>query len=167
MAARLAKALGLPVEVLLNAAGHASPIQQHEAVSALARLVGEPARVSVQLPVVDPDRPDLPPIERVQHLLSRREDAFVTRLSGKEHAPYEGECIVVRGREPVEGSGVILRLSGRLTAWTRTGDHLENGRGETTALPSRSRASSSGLSKRWTSSELARLLSVCRLRACE
>ena len=119
--AKLARALRLPEDALLNVAGFASAMQQQEAAARLETLIGSLEPVAVSLPVVDPEDPDLPPVERSTQLLRERLEGFVVRLSAPQNAPYTGE-IVASLRPPKDGQGVVVQRSGRLSAWTYHSD---------------------------------------------
>lgn len=114
---KLARALRLSEELLLNAAGHATSEQQAAALAKLSELVGEPAPVSVAYDVLDPDTGE-PTREKATHVMRAREKGFVIRLSGQADAIFDGECVVSTERMPVEGMGVIIKRNGRLSSST-------------------------------------------------
>lgn len=135
-ATQYADVMNLPRHLFLNAAWIATAEQHEAAMVELSRMLGEEIPVYVNLPVLDPSRPDLNaenPTRRRE--LRKQEDAFLVDLRGKEHAPYEGEVLAFSGRKPKEGQGVVAEVSGVLGAWTfhtsrPTGEWLENGTGE-------------------------------------
>lgn len=138
VAVRLADALNLPSEVLLNAAGYATENQVDGAMGKLADLVGAPAPVMVPLQVIDAASPDGPHVLMRARLMRRREDAFLIDLTGDENEPYVGEALVSRERKPKEGQAVIAVVGGRAGAWTwhtsrPTGDFLSRENGDKAA----------------------------------
>ena len=135
VAHRYADALNLPKEVVLNAAGYATPEQVDSAHTKLADLVGTPAPTMVTLPVVDPANPDGPQVRMRQRLMRRREDSFLIDLAGNENEPYVGEALVSRERKPREGQAVVAVVDGKAGAWVwhtsrPTGDFLSRENGE-------------------------------------
>lgn len=134
LSVKLADALRLPPDVLLNAAGHATEEQQRIAEEKLRAEIFETPPVSVFLSIVSADNPDRSTSLRRAVLLRKKEDAFITDLIDPANDPYVGECIVARGRTPSEGQGVVVRIGDTLSGWTwhslpRGGEFLENGRG--------------------------------------
>lgn len=125
LAVRLAKTLRLPEEAILNAAGHVNSKQQRDALNRLLELIGEPAPIEVALPVYDPDLGETR--ERSTHVLKNREAGFVVRLTGQRESMFDGECVVLTGRQPTIGQGVIIRHNDRLSAAIFAGDHVMRG----------------------------------------
>jgi transcriptional regulator with XRE-family HTH domain len=117
MAIKLARGVHLPEELVLNAAGHATPKQQQAAFAKLADLIGELAPIPVSYNVLDPDTGE-PTRERVTHFMRAREEGFAIRLSGQPDSMFDGECVVSTSRKPAEGQGVIILRNGRLSAAT-------------------------------------------------
>lgn len=117
VAIKLARALRLPEDVLLNAAGHTTSDQQVNAFTRLAEMVGTPPPVVVTYDVLDPET-GLPTRERVQHVVKTKEEGFVIRLAAQADDLYNGECIVSTERQPVEGIGVVIWRNDRLSAAT-------------------------------------------------
>jgi transcriptional regulator with XRE-family HTH domain len=138
VAVRLASALSLPPEILLNAAGYATTDQVDGALNRLADLVGTPAPVMVPMPMIDPLNPDEPSPRMRAKLLRRKEDAFLIELEGMENEPYVGLAVVSRERKPNEGKAVIAVVDGRAGAWVwhtsrPTGDFLSRENGDKAA----------------------------------
>lgn len=132
VALRLADALSLPRPVILNAAGYATPDQADGALEQLNDLVGAPAPVMVNLPVLDADNPTTVPSSTRARMLRRREDAFLVDLVGRENEPYVGEALVSTERKPRENAAVVAVVGGKAGAWTwhtsrPTGDFLSRG----------------------------------------
>ena len=128
-AVRLAQALALPREVLLNAAGFATTGQIDTAMNQLGHLVGSPAPVMAPLAVIDPADPDRATGQVRSRMMRHKEDAFIIDLSGAENEPYVGEAIVSRERKPKEGQAVVAIVGDKAGAWTwhtsrPTGDYL-------------------------------------------
>jgi transcriptional regulator with XRE-family HTH domain len=137
VAVRLAEALALPREIALNASGFATPIQAEAALARLADIIGSPAPVMANLPVLDPADPDAP-VNLLPHrkrLLRRQEDAFLVDLSGAENEPFVGEVMASRARRAKADQHVVAVAGGKVGAWTLrtsrpTGDYLERANGE-------------------------------------
>lgn len=138
VAHRLADALRLPTEVVLNAAGYATTTQLDEALGKLSDLVGTPPPIMVPLQVIDPGNPDGGSSLMRARLLKRKEDAFLIDLAGTDNEPYVGEALVSRERKPKEGQAVVAVVDGKAGAWTwhtsrPTGDYLARENGEKAA----------------------------------
>lgn len=136
-AAKLAEALDVPRDTLLNATGHATPQQTARAREALAAAIGEPTPVAQQIPVLDPNVPSADPARLATRLriVNRPENLFLIDLTSRDNTPYVGEALVSRERKPKEGQGVIAEVDDCLSAWTWhslpvTGDFIENGAGD-------------------------------------
>lgn len=137
VAVRLADALRLPRDIVLNACGFATPAQAQAAKAELSDLAGAPSPVTVSVPVMDLSDPDLPAdmLPRRQRVLQRTEDVFIVDLDAPGDRPYVGEVIASRARKPKEGTPVVALVHGRVGAWEwhssrPTGDWLVNGTGE-------------------------------------
>lgn len=107
-APRLARALHLDTDVVLNVFGLATTEQRKSATARLAEVVG--AGREVDLPVVGADGEPTGEVRRVE--LPNADDAFV--LVGDEH-PWTGDLVVSRTRVPTDGMGVVV-LNGNLRA---------------------------------------------------
>lgn len=137
VAARLAASLNLPIETLLNAAGHASETQRAKAITALREMVGAPAPVVLTIPVMEANNPEaIGSGGRRQRLVRQRDDYFLVDLSGAENEPFVGEVLASTTRDPEEGIGVIVDINGRASAWTYhdpgrpVGPYIDNAAGE-------------------------------------
>lgn len=137
VASKLASSLNLPVETLLNAAGHASETQRAKAIAALREMVGAPAPVVMTIPVMEVNNPDaIGSGGRRQRLVRQRDDYFIVDLTGKENEPFVGEVLASLTKEPEEGDGVVVTINDRASAWTYhdpgkpVGPHIENAAGE-------------------------------------
>lgn len=137
VAIRLADALNVPRDVMLNAAGFATPTQNEEAMRRLGDLIGTPAPIIASLPVRDPEHPNQDPamLPRRQRMLRAHEDAFLIDFVDPANAPFLGEVLVATERKPQDGQGVVAELEGRLSAWTyrsskTKGAWLENAAGQ-------------------------------------
>lgn len=132
VSSRLAKALELPREEVLNAAGFATDAQESLATERLRTMLFEAAPVMASVPVYDESGPTGAKRPR---LLRQKFDARITDLSGADHGPFQGEILYDVGRQPIEGVGVVILRGGELSAWTyhtgpRNAVWLENGRGK-------------------------------------
>jgi hypothetical protein len=130
--ARLAKALEMPREDVLNAAGFATETQQTTAIEVLRGMQFSEAPVMVSVPVYNETGPTG---ARRPRLLRHRADARIVDLDGPVHGPFQGEVMYDPGRPPIDGVGVVAAHEGVMGAWTyHTGPRdtvwLENGRGE-------------------------------------
>lgn len=140
---RLAEALELPFETLLNAAGHATAQQRADALAGLVEAAKRSSRISVALPVLDPDRPTAPlgALPKRRWTLRREEKAALVALTGASNEPFVGDVVVALEREPAEGAGVVAEVRGRLGAFTyRVVDGrvwLEDGNGQQIEDPER------------------------------
>lgn len=137
VAAKLAASLNLPVETILNAAGHATEEQKAKALATLRDMVGAPAPVVMTIPVMEANNPDaVGSGGRRQRLVRQRDDYFLVDLTGKENEPFVGEVFCSTTREPEEGIGVVVKINDRASAWTYhdpgkpVGPYIENGAGE-------------------------------------
>lgn len=108
-APRFAKALGLDEGDFLNMIGLATRAQRKAAIRRVLEVVGEVPELA--LPVVGPDGEPTGEVRRVE--LPVREDAFV--MVGTE-APWTGDLVASRTRQPSDGVGVLTMRDGRLRA---------------------------------------------------
>lgn len=130
---RLAKALELPREEVLNAAGYATDTQESLATERLRAVLFEDASVMAPVPVYDAQGPT--GARRPRLLRQKLDDVRVTDLSGPAHGQFQGEILYDVDRKPTEGAPVVAMHDGQLGAWTyhvgpRSAVWLENGRGE-------------------------------------
>jgi transcriptional regulator with XRE-family HTH domain len=131
LAARIARALRLPEDDVLLAAGFAPEPDMQRALGRLREHIGTPAPRSVLLPVLDTTGRQSGERRR---MMAQVEDAFLVDFTGIPNEPYVGECLVLTTRKPVNNQGVVVTIDGTLSAWTfckvdkRT--WIENGRGE-------------------------------------
>lgn len=136
VAARLADALQLPRDLLLNACGHASELQRENALNAIRAMLLEPVPVIASIPVMTLDGQLDPFGQRRQRMLKSPEDCFILDLDGRANAPYIGEVIASRDRKPQDGQGVVACVDSRASAWTYRKlkspgtSFIENGAGE-------------------------------------
>ena len=127
VALRIADALDLPRDVVLNATGHASETQEVSALDALQQALYEQPPVMVSIPVWDNrgatggKRP---------RMMRSKEDVRIIDLSSSENMPYVGEVMYSLERKPTDGVGVIAVVGGARSAWTFHGKYLTNGAGE-------------------------------------
>jgi len=133
VAGRLADALSLPRDLVLNAAGHASEGQEGDALDQLRAMLGERAPVMVAVTVMDPKTAKATG-ERRQRMLRTRYDARLVDLDGEDNEPFAGEVVYDPDDEVRRGVGVVVDIDGRLSAWRVQGAGknlwLENGRKE-------------------------------------
>ena len=132
VAARLSKALELPREEVLNAAGYATDTQESLATEMLRGMLFEDAPVMVPVPVYDAQGPTG---TRRPRLLRQKFEARITDLAGPVHGQFQGEVTYDVARKPIEGTPVVAMHKGQLGAWTYhvgpgNAVWLENGRGE-------------------------------------
>lgn len=131
VAEKLADALSVPSEVMLNAAGHAVNEQEKKALDDFRGLIFEQPPVLANIPVWTQKGPAGSTRSR---MLRRREEVRIIDLTGPANDPFIGEVIFSLDREPVEGVGVVAAVDGGLGAWTwhegPKGAWIENGRKE-------------------------------------
>jgi transcriptional regulator with XRE-family HTH domain len=108
---RLAEALSLDTDLMLNVFGLATNDQRRDATDELKGLIG--TGLSVDLPVIGTDGEPTGDVKRVE--LPRPDDAFV--VVGNE-PPWDGHLVASRTRVPVEGVGVVVRTDHNLRAGT-------------------------------------------------
>lgn len=107
-APRLARALRLDTDMMLNVFGLATTEQRKSATADLKRIAD--SGMAVDLPVVGVDGEPTGEVKRVE--LARADDAFI--LVGKEH-PWVGDLVASRTRIPTDGMGVIVSSDGNGT----------------------------------------------------
>jgi len=106
VAGRLADALSLPRDLVLNAAGHASEGQEGDALDQLRAMLGERAPVMVAVTVMDPKTAKATG-ERRQRMLRTRYDARLVDLDGEDNEPFAGEVVYDPDDEIRRGVGVV------------------------------------------------------------
>lgn len=126
-APRLARALHLDTDMVLNVFGLATTDQRKSATTALERVVG--SGIATDLPVIGTDGEPTGEVRRVE--LPRPDDAFV--MVGEE-SPWKGDLVASRTRIPTDGMGVITangtgklragfyRKAGRRRSWVEFPD---------------------------------------------
>jgi DNA-binding XRE family transcriptional regulator len=125
-AAKLAEALELPVNDVLNASGFATHTQILDATDRLRALVHSPAPVAVALTVLD-ERTGSYAGTR-QRMMPSHDPAFIVDLTDPAGEPFVGEVTVQERKVAAPGQGtVVQRLDGSLYA---TKDPLDIAVGE-------------------------------------
>ncbi len=134
MAARLARALHFPADMLINLAGHTTVEQRLDVWKRAEPILKRSVPVAVEAKIIDIETLESTQFGVVTVPLERDEDIFAVYLDGRANEPYVGEVIASRSRRPAEDGGVVAEVEGRLGAWTwhtgqPTGDYLVNGAG--------------------------------------
>lgn len=134
VATRLADALGMTTEVVLNATGHATDDQEAIALEQLRTMLFEEPPTVQMIPVMD-IKGRLTGGRRAKLMRYRTTGRRITDFAGPENAPYVGEVCWDSEREPIDGAGVVVMRDGELHTGTfRTGVRgatwIETGRGE-------------------------------------
>jgi transcriptional regulator with XRE-family HTH domain len=111
VSSRLADALHLPSEIVLNAAGYASDAQTDAARESLRGVLTSEAPVMVHVPVWTAAGPT--GVMRPR-MLNQREDVRIADIDGQ--GVYSGEVMFSTARKPVEGAGVVVRQGQELCA---------------------------------------------------
>lgn len=134
LALRLADALTLPRDVVLNAAGHATEDQSLNALERLQQLLGEKAPVMMTIQVWSADEPRATTGAVRQKLVRAKAPYRIVDLVGARNVPFEGEVLYDTSRRAADGNGVVAEVDGHLSAWTyrSTGRKvwIENGAGD-------------------------------------
>lgn len=123
LARRLAVALSLPDDILLNAAGYSTREQQEKALLALREAMGADAPVLVHIPVID----GLGPTGSSRaKMLKKEEDAVIADVGPETDSIMWGEVIASREREPAEDQGMlVIQGSGVRVLRHRQGQYLD------------------------------------------
>jgi transcriptional regulator with XRE-family HTH domain len=127
LATRLAHALRLPEHDVLLAAGFAPEPEIVEALKRLQNHLGTPTPREASLAVYD--AMGRPWGFRKRLTWVNPSEAFLIDLTDIRNEPFIGEALVLRGRSPEVGQGVIAETVEGLRAFTFRGDWIEDGGG--------------------------------------
>jgi hypothetical protein len=127
--ARLADALAIPREVLLNAAGHATGAQRQAAIEALFDFIGTPPPPVAAIPVLD-EQGQQTGLLRTRMVRKKEERYAIADFSSPADEPFRGEALISLDRQPRDGAGVAAIVDGRLGAYTMKNGKLGNALGD-------------------------------------